>query len=55
MNPFFENNKRVIDVACGDNFTVVIAEVQGDPMQKEVRTITAQDLEKGGQIKALGD
>ena len=42
-------------MACGDNFTVVIAEVQGDPMQKEVRTITAADLEKGGQIKALGD
>lgn len=29
---FFEGNeKRVIDVSCGDNFTVVIAEVIGDP------------------------
>ena len=28
--PFFYN-KRVIDVACGENFTVVIAEVEGDP------------------------
>jgi len=25
-------NKRVIDVSCGDCFTVVIAEVEGDPM-----------------------
>ncbi len=25
-------NKRVIDVSCGDRFTVVIAEVEGDPM-----------------------
>jgi hypothetical protein len=25
-------NKRVIDVSCGDRFTVVIAEVVGDPM-----------------------
>jgi len=28
--PFFYC-KRVIDVACGENFTVVIAEVEGDP------------------------
>ena len=28
---FFEG-KTVIDVGCGDNFTVVIAEVVGDPM-----------------------
>ena len=27
----FFNDKRVIDVACGDSFTVVIAEVEGDP------------------------
>ena len=30
---FFEN-KRVIDVACGDKFTVVIAEVEGDPLER---------------------
>lgn len=29
--PFFEG-KRIIDVACGDSFTVVVAEVDGDPM-----------------------
>jgi len=29
----FFNDKRVIDVACGDSFTVVIAEVEGDPAQ----------------------
>lgn len=35
LHPFFEGNKRVIDVSCGDSFTVVIAEVDGDPMVKE--------------------
>ena len=45
--PFFEG-KRVIDVACGENFTVVIAEVQGDPTQREMRTINADDLAKAG-------
>lgn len=29
MHPFFEG-KRIIDVTCGDSFTVVIAEVNGD-------------------------
>jgi hypothetical protein len=53
LHPFFENNKKIIDVACGDSFTVVIAEVNGDPMVKEQRTIAAEDLEKGGQIKAF--
>lgn len=52
LHPFFESNKRIIDVACGDSFTVVIAEVNGDPMLKENRTINAEDLEKGGQMKA---
>ena len=36
--PFFEG-KQIIDVACGESFTVVIAEVVGDPMQKASRTI----------------
>lgn len=31
--PFFYN-KRVIDVACGESFTVVIAEIEGDPEEK---------------------
>ena len=44
---FFEG-KRVIDVACGDSLTVVIAEVDGDPMQRETRTIKAEDMEKQG-------
>ena len=28
----FFKNKRVIDVSCGDSFTVVIAEVEGNPL-----------------------
>ena len=28
----FFKNKRVIDVSCGDKFTVVIAEVEGNPL-----------------------
>jgi len=32
---FFEN-KRVVDVACGDKFTVVVAEIEGEnPYFKE--------------------
>ena len=31
--PFF-TGKRVIDAACGENFTVVIAEVEGNPTDK---------------------
>lgn len=30
----FFQNKRVIDVKAGDSFTVVIAEVEGNPMDK---------------------
>ena len=29
----FFKNKRVIDVSCGDKFTVVIAEVEGNPLE----------------------
>lgn len=50
--PFFEN-KHVIDVACGDSFTVVIAEVEGDPSKGLDRTITKEDLSKVGQIKTF--
>ena len=30
----FFTNKRVIDVSCGDSFSVVIAEVEGDPNER---------------------
>ena len=53
LHPFFENNKRVIDVACGENFTVVIAEVDGDPMLKDTKIFAAEDFERGGAIKAF--
>lgn len=42
--PFFEG-KRIIDVGCGENFTVVIAEVYGDPMFREQRSISAEVLQ----------
>lgn len=29
----FFKNKRVIDVSCGDSFSVVIAEVEGNPLE----------------------
>ena len=40
--PFFEG-KRVIDVSCGDSFTVVIAEVDGDPMHRDSCKITPEE------------
>lgn len=43
--PFFEN-KRVIDVNCGELFTVVIAEVEGDP-----RAIIQKEYDENGRIK----
>lgn len=39
----FFHNKRVMDVSCGENFTVVIAEVEGDPM-KQTKFNYGQDL-----------
>lgn len=33
----FFQDKTVLDVGCGDNFTVVIAEVTGDPMHRPDR------------------
>ena len=42
--PFFEG-KKIIDVGCGDNFTVVIAEVYGDPMHRESKSISADVLQ----------
>ena len=42
--PFFEG-KQIIDFDCGDNFSVVIAEVYGDPMHREQRTISADVLQ----------
>lgn len=48
LHPFFEGNKKIIDVSCGDSFTVVIAEVMGDPMVKEQKAFAAEDFEKGG-------
>ena len=46
--PFFEGNKRVIDVSCGDSFTVIIAEVEGDLMAKELKQFSDEDLGRGG-------
>ena len=42
---FFEN-KRVIDVACGNKFTVVIAEVEGDPLER-----VKHDFSEDGLLK----
>ena len=42
---FFEN-KRVIDVSCGDKFTVVIAEVEGDPLERAKHEFSEEGLLK---------
>ena len=42
--PFFEG-KKIIDVGCGDNFSVVIAEVVGDPMHREHKSVSAEVLQ----------
>ena len=34
----FFTNKRVIDVSCGDSFSVIIAEVEGDPNERGAYT-----------------
>jgi len=47
---FFEG-KRIIDVACGDSFTVVIAEIEGDPMQRLKHKFDDDHYEKTGEIK----
>lgn len=55
INVFFDN-KRVLDFACGDNFTVVIAEVY-DLTQEELRQyfISAKEkltaMQEGRDIK----
>ena len=46
--PFFDG-KRVIDVSCGDCFTVVIAEVDPDHKLKEHKVFEAKDLENGAK------
>jgi len=42
---FFEN-KRVIDVPCGDRFPVVTAEVEGDPLEWQKKDFSEDGLLK---------
>lgn len=61
----FFYNKRILDVACGNNFTVVIAEVEGDPNKQgkvgysdDLLLIKKSDAKSGlvfDQNKALVD
>lgn len=53
---FFEG-KTIIDVGCGDNFTVVIAEVVGDPMERTGSTVNllagCKFLDSGSRYDAV--
>ena len=49
----FFAGKKVVDVACGESFTVVIAEVEGDPSHKVKHAMDENHFDRAASIKAL--